>query len=152
MTLTSYLQLLSPLFSMPTYLHEIVFPNNLFQFSPSTIRRSKNRKLSQTSTFIKIAKMILDSRPDQICSRWKRGNRIWGFHFDLANGTYPHSQLHHTTQTPYSFPFDTQFWIDPTGEENVIMEFTARPGKGLVPYLFTCLVPCTDEPSPRQSR
>ena len=149
MTLTSYLQLLSPLFSMPTYLREIVFPNNLFQFSPSTIRRSKNRKSSQTSTFIIIAKMILDSRPDQIYSRWKRGNRIWGFHFNLANGTYPHSQLHHTPQTPYSFPFDTQFWIDPTGEENVIMEFTARPGKGLVPYLFTCPVPCTDEPSPR---
>lgn len=149
MTLTSYLQLLSPLFSMPTYLREIVFPNNLFQFSPSTIRRSKNRESSQTSTFIRIAKMILDSRPDQIYSRWKRGNRIWGFHFDLTNGTYPHGQLHHTMQTPYSSPFDTQFWIDPTGEENVIMEFTARPGRGLVPYLFIYPIPYTDEPSPR---
>lgn len=149
MTLTSYLQLLFLPFSMPTYLREIVFPNNLFQFSPSTVRRSKNRKPSQTRIFLIIANMILDSRPDQIYSRWKRGNRIWWFHFDLANGTYPHSQLHHTPQTPNSFPFDTQFWIDPTGEENVIMEFTARPGKGLVPYLFTCPVPCTDEPSPR---
>jgi len=25
----------------------------------------------------------------------------------------------------------TQFWVDPTGEEDLIMDFAARPGKGL---------------------